>query len=294
MTMTMTPRGPFLIALLAAGMLGACTQFIEADDATYVSLLHMTDAQKDDNFGTEVVLEGEELSWSLRTRRSSIRPPPPRAGAAKSSMRRARAAPSSSTTRRTAGRRPTNCTGPAFGRARAPPLIAYRELPRISMARAGDTVAIGVPGAAVTACDGAGERSSKRARCTYSDAQNGIGASKRSDREHPLAGCSSAPDRTGRRRAFRRSNAATELGDLLWRRRPRNNGGVYVFAREAGSWRETQRIVPNNPIDEAHFGCSLSVDGDTLAVGAWCDSHPERRHPFAARYPEAAGGDGDW
>ena len=67
---------------------------------------------------------------------------------------------------------------------------------------------------------------------------------------------------------------------------------VYVFALEFGTWRETQRIVPSNPINEGHLGNSLSVQGDTLAVGAWLDSHAERGVHSPRDIPEAAGGGG--
>ena len=54
-------NGSAALVLLAAAALGACTQLIDADEATYATVLEVSDAQPDDNFGTQVVLEGDEL-----------------------------------------------------------------------------------------------------------------------------------------------------------------------------------------------------------------------------------------
>jgi hypothetical protein len=55
-----------------------------------------------------------------------------------------------------------------------------------------------------------------------------------------------------------------------------DSGVVFVFKRDGESWRQQQRLTPNNAMPGAGFGSALAVDGDTLAVGAWFDSHGER------------------
>lgn len=47
-----------------------------------------------------------------------------------------------------------------------------------------------------------------------------------------------------------------------------NQGAVYVFQFQSGTWSETAKIVPAAPVLGGHFGASLVVDGATLAVGA--------------------------
>jgi FG-GAP repeat len=293
----MTPRGPFLIALqstsmlLLAGALGACTQLIEADDATYVSLLHMSDAQNDDNFGTEVVLEAEELIAVA---------PNATLFSAEDTCGKIIDAPG-------AGRVVVFDHGdngwkqtdelhrigvrPGEGTVH---FIAFRELPRISMARAGDTVAIGVPAAGFSACVGETvEQAGKVYLFRRSNDRWEVEAILRASPTLPDAFFGAAVA-LGDGELFVGSNAADGVGDpTSGDSSPRNNGVVYVFARESGSWRETQRILPSNPIDEGHFGCSLSVDSDTLAVGAWWDSHPERGIHSPHDILEAAGGGGE-
>jgi hypothetical protein len=48
-----------------------------------------------------------------------------------------------------------------------------------------------------------------------------------------------------------------------------NAGSVYVFVRSGSTWMLERKIVAPDPRAEAHFGHSLALDGDTLAVGAW-------------------------
>jgi hypothetical protein len=53
-------------------------------------------------------------------------------------------------------------------------------------------------------------------------------------------------------------------------------GMVYIFERSGDGWNEKQRLVASNPLMNAYFGGALAIDGDTLAVGAFEDSHGER------------------
>lgn len=55
------------------------------------------------------------------------------------------------------------------------------------------------------------------------------------------------------------------------------SGSAYVFVRSAGIWTPQQKLIaqlPDGTLDGAagdHFGTSLALSGDALAVGAWSD-----------------------
>lgn len=49
------------------------------------------------------------------------------------------------------------------------------------------------------------------------------------------------------------------------------SGAVYVFRRSGGLWSEVARLTANDPSTFDHFGASVALDGDTLAVGAEFD-----------------------
>jgi hypothetical protein len=48
-----------------------------------------------------------------------------------------------------------------------------------------------------------------------------------------------------------------------------NGGSVYVFVRTGRTWALERKLVAPEPLIEAHFGHSLALEGDTLAVGTW-------------------------
>jgi hypothetical protein len=48
-------------------------------------------------------------------------------------------------------------------------------------------------------------------------------------------------------------------------------GSAYVFVRNGTTWSEQQEIVPGDPSQEAQFGNSAAVSGDTAVVGARYD-----------------------
>lgn len=48
-----------------------------------------------------------------------------------------------------------------------------------------------------------------------------------------------------------------------------NAGSVYVFVRTGRIWTLERKLTAPDPRTEAHFGHSLALDGDTLAVGTW-------------------------
>ncbi|MEJ2601358.1 MAG: FG-GAP repeat protein [Anaerolineales bacterium] len=70
-------------------------------------------------------------------------------------------------------------------------------------------------------------------------------------------------------------NSLAMEGDLLFVGAPEaddpqkgdNTGGVYIFQRESGSWKENvTRLIPNDPLPDSGFGSRLAASGDTLAV----------------------------
>jgi hypothetical protein len=53
-------------------------------------------------------------------------------------------------------------------------------------------------------------------------------------------------------------------------------GAVYVFTRSNGTWTQQAYLKASHPRDGAYFGSSLSIEGDTLAVGAAGDASSAR------------------
>ncbi len=47
-----------------------------------------------------------------------------------------------------------------------------------------------------------------------------------------------------------------------------SEGAAYIFYRSNGSWIETQKLIPSTSPPNSAFGSSVSIDGDTAAVGA--------------------------
>jgi hypothetical protein len=48
-----------------------------------------------------------------------------------------------------------------------------------------------------------------------------------------------------------------------------NAGAAYVFTRESGSWVQDAYLKASEPGDLDQFGCSVSISGETVIVGAW-------------------------
>ena len=46
-------------------------------------------------------------------------------------------------------------------------------------------------------------------------------------------------------------------------------GAAYVFVRSGGNWTQEAYLKASNPDDFDHFGASVGISGDVLAVGAW-------------------------
>lgn len=46
-------------------------------------------------------------------------------------------------------------------------------------------------------------------------------------------------------------------------------GAAYVFGRSAGGWTEEAKVIATDPSGGAEFGCSVTISGDHVAVGAY-------------------------
>ncbi|MEM7207537.1 MAG: chitobiase/beta-hexosaminidase C-terminal domain-containing protein [Pseudomonadota bacterium] len=51
-----------------------------------------------------------------------------------------------------------------------------------------------------------------------------------------------------------------------------NSGAVYVFTRSDGAWSQQAYLKADNADSDDHFGSSVAIDGDTVAVGAVFES----------------------
>src|SRR5205085_3784 len=47
-----------------------------------------------------------------------------------------------------------------------------------------------------------------------------------------------------------------------------DQGAAYIFTQSGGNWTLQARVVASNGAADAHFGSSVSVQGNTLVVGA--------------------------
>ncbi|MCI5145605.1 MAG: hypothetical protein D3923_08745 [Candidatus Electrothrix sp. AR3] len=51
----------------------------------------------------------------------------------------------------------------------------------------------------------------------------------------------------------------------------RSSGSAYVFTRTGETWTQQEKLVAYDASNYDNFGTSVSVDSDTIAVGAWAD-----------------------
>jgi hypothetical protein len=270
--------------VLVACLLGACTQLIESGDATYASTsrapgLVSSGSRDGDNFGTALVLQDDELIVVAAT-------------AELTKVRSTDAASCGETIDAiNAGRihsfeleEQDWIEGDELKRDAAATnegLITsamFATLPRISIARAGRTVAIGIPAApldcreAETAIRNAGkvivfenyeERWSVRQVLTASEPTANL-----------FFGSNLAF--TGDRLFVAAPGDGSPMASGDGQQRDQS-GAVYVFERDVDLFFvEAQRITPSNAVAGAQFGSAVGADGDVLAVGAWFDSHGDR------------------
>lgn len=64
-------------------------------------------------------------------------------------------------------------------------------------------------------------------------------------------------------------NDTAIVGDYI--RGGSNSGVVYVFTRSGNTWTQQAKLTPNNMADWRLFGCSVSLSGDTVLIGAYGD-----------------------
>jgi len=50
-----------------------------------------------------------------------------------------------------------------------------------------------------------------------------------------------------------------------------NSGSAYVFKRDGQTWTEKIKLLPSDGADSDKFGCSVSIEGDYVIIGAWSD-----------------------
>ncbi len=70
---------------------------------------------------------------------------------------------------------------------------------------------------------------------------------------------------------------------------PRNTGAAYVFTRDARGWVQVGKLAAENRADpfagnDAGFGHSVAVHGDTIVVGAYEENHPATTTNAGAAY----------
>jgi len=78
--------------------------------------------------------------------------------------------------------------------------------------------------------------------------------------------------------------------------KPTNNtsGAVYVFDRGAANWTQTKKVVPFDGANADEYGYSVSIDNDTLVVGARADDDNGSSSGSAYIYSRNQGGSNNW
>jgi hypothetical protein len=157
----------------------------------------------------------------------------------------------------------------------------FIESKQIALARAGDLLAVGLPGMNYGACV------TGNPEAPFLADAGGVYLYRRDDHGdwHEVAFVTSAVPITkgwfGAAVALRgddlfvgapgENSSMPEDGS-----EPTNGGAVYVFHRHGDTWSDPERLHAANDQNTARFGFAIAVDGDTLAVGAFFDSHGER------------------
>jgi FG-GAP repeat len=60
------------------------------------------------------------------------------------------------------------------------------------------------------------------------------------------------------------------------------SGSAYVFVKDGDGWVQQQKLLPTTPASDQVFGLSVSIDGDTIVVGAPGEGDPALRFAGAA------------
>jgi hypothetical protein len=134
----------------------------------------------------------------------------------------------------------------------------------VSVAISGDTIAVGAPRA--DPWHGASGVTPRSGRVYVFTRQNGVWSQQA--RLAPAA--SAADDLVG--------TSVAVQGDTLVFGAPNDNAGAarsgaaYVYTRTAGTWAEGPKLKALKPVADGTFGSSLSIDANTLVIGAPYDS----------------------
>ena len=145
-----------------------------------------------------------------------------------------------------------------------------------SVSLSGDTLAVGAYWEGRNATGGTGDTTTYRSGAVYVFTRAGtawsrqaylkasnIGANDEFGRSVSLSGDTLAVG------AKLEDSTATGVGGGQRDNNARDSGAVYVFTRSGGTWSHQAYLKASNTNDYDHFGHSLSLSGDTLAVGAY-------------------------
>jgi len=309
------------IGLTALIGLAACSQLIESGDATYRSasssmvsfVIQSSESRDGDNFGTALALEGDQLFVVASTADlTGVR------SAAEASCGdmidaidagRIHSFELGASTWNELRELERTAVAPNEGFITAS--MGFVTLPRISVARTERTAVVGIPSAAYNDCLAAQTGSPATGRVVTQSGKAYVFELDDDERWRVSAVLTAAEPDTDH---LFGTNVAIR-GDQIFVAAPAEDGSpvepgqdetidesgaVYVFMRDGKTFRREQRLEPSNRLTAAQFGSALSVDGDTLAVGAWRDAHDECRI-HGAPMPEAIGAayvfrerDGQW
>lgn len=67
------------------------------------------------------------------------------------------------------------------------------------------------------------------------------------------------------------------------------SGSAYVFVKDVGGWVQQQKLLPTTPANDQFFGASVSIDGETVVVGAPGEGDPSNPSAGAAYVFERSG-----
>lgn len=284
------------IGLMTVCSLAACSQLIESGDATYRSansstagfLIESSKSRDGDNFGTALALEGDQLIVVASTADLAD----VRSAAEASCGDMIDAVDAGRIHSFELGAHGWNEVGELERTTVAPnegfitASMGFITLPRISVARAERITVVGIPAAAYTDCLAA-QVSAPATGSVATQAGKAYVFELDDDERWRVSAVLTAAEPTTDH--LFGTNVAIR-GDQIFVAAPADDGSpvehgqdetidesgaVYVFARDGKTFRQEQRLEPSNRIARAQFGSALSVDGDTLAIGAWRDSHEE-------------------
>ena len=145
-----------------------------------------------------------------------------------------------------------------------------------SVSLSGDTLAVGAYWESRDATGGPGDNTTYRSGAVYVFTRAGTAWSRQAYLKASTIGANdefgwsvSLSGDTLAVGAKLEDSAATGVGGGQRDNNARDSGAVYVFTRSGGTWSHQAYLKASNTNDYDHFGHSLSLLGDTLAVGAY-------------------------